>query len=1190
MYLKRLDLQGFKSFPEKVRLEFNTGITTVVGPNGSGKSNISDAVRWVLGEQKVKSLRGDKMEDVIFAGTENRKPLGFAEVSMTLDNQDGKMPIEYTEVTITRRVFRSGESEYLLNGTSCRLKDIYELFMDTGIGREGYSIIGQGRIDEILSSKSEDRRKLFEEAAGIVKYKNRKNETIAKLEKEQQNLLRVEDIIKELEGQIEPLLQQSETAKQYLVMKEKLKTIEINLFHVEADKMEEELNALQKSKTIVQTNQEAEMIVKEQLKQKSAVLYEKSESLSVQIQAVNEKLIQIRAEIEKKEGEYNLTQEQKQHLQENIERLVHDIEQKREKINKNKEQVHLCQIKLNGVELNKVSEKNKLDKLEQEFNILNNQLSINEEHAEEDKVEMIENIRLSTELKGSISNKHSMLEQLQKRQKQIEGERGYLDSQINAQKTHIQAVEKQAQQCKQGEINCKEEIEKINKTKEQLQEEKELLTKKQIQQEKELNEKKSRFSVLSEMEREYEGFFKSVKSILKLKSRGNKDFLGIHGAVAELLNVDKKFETAIEIALGSALQNIVTETEQDAQKAIQYLKNNHLGRATFLPVSAIKGKEMGQEKERLLKENGVIGVAGDLITYNSKFHSIISSLLGKVIVMEDLESAVVFAKKYKYAYKIVTLDGELLSAGGAMTGGSIAKKAVNLFGRSREIKELKKQLEQETVMLTAIEESLSKKEVILESLRQKIVEKQLEVQQFHMNMLSAVQDKERTIEVLKNQNEKFALYVVEEQQLQEQYEGIEEDAEIDKNKLIEIETKIKQLDYKLSKHQEDAEQERTIREKLLNEITELKINLSNYEQNCVSIHSDMKRISNETISFQEEMKSHEEEIKNYENLKKQKTEELIVIKESIFCFQNNQKEKQSVLLQVTEERKNTTTEVMKIEEKTRENMELLSQLKNELFRIETKNMKLEEEKQKLYDEIWEEYEITYQQSKEYPLHSSSYTQLKKDAKELRIQIKALGSVNVDAIETYKEVKQRYEFLTNQKRDIVEAEKKLNQIVEELSSLMEEQFREQFAVISENFNVVFKEMFGGGKAYLKLSDAENILESSIEIIAQPPGKNLQNMMLLSGGERALTAIAILFSILKMKPSPFCILDEIEAALDDANVRRYAKYLTKFSSDTQFIVITHRKGTMEAADVMYGITMQEKGVSKLVSVNFEETKYA
>lgn len=1186
MYLKRLDLQGFKSFPEKVKLEFNKGITTVVGPNGSGKSNISDSVRWVLGEQKAKSLRGDKMEDIIFAGTQNRKPLGFAEVSITIDNQDHKLPIEYTEVTVTRRVFRSGDSDYLINGTNCRLKDIHELFMDTGIGREGYSIIGQGKIDEILSSKSDDRRRLFEEAAGIVKYKNRRQEAMMKLDKEQQNLVRVKDIILELETQIVPLEKQSETARIYLGLKEKLKETEINLFLIQADQLEEQLKKLDDSLKIAQEQIDAETKDYQKSKEKSGFFREEANRLSQELQTVNDSIIEIRTEIEKKEGESNLILEQIQNSLLNIERLEKSIDQKKERIEKSKGEAGIYHTKMTALDVSLQGEKERLKEQEEVFSKLDLSLMQSESQVEQYKTDMIEKIKVTTDVKGSLSRIQAMLEQFETRQRQLDGEKNYLLSQMNDNETHIAAVEKKIENYKKEAEIIERNLEKLNRKKEEAEQNIKNCQMALEDGNRKITEKKSRFHLLSEMEKEHEGFFKSVKSVLKLKEKGYPQFQGIHGAVGELLHVEQRYETAIEIALGGSLQNIVTTEEQDAKKAIDYLKQNNLGRATFLPMSAVKGKDLGSEKNKLCQEQGYLGIAKELVRYDKQYEGIMSNLLGKVIIMENLDTAVLLAKKYHHAYRIVTLDGDIMNPGGAMTGGSMAKKLSNVFGRSREIKELQEEIIQIQQKITKSEEQKKDCQNKLEEFQSYTEEFREEGREIHINILSAKQDIEQTNANLTEQKEKLQYYHVEEKQLEEQCSSAKNNIQHSTEDLSRLEQEIQEIDEKLAGFQSTMQSGKSDREALLNEITELKIKIANYEQGQEAAKENLKRIENEIKEAHEDILSIQSEIKTNEFGKEEKKKEKEILLIKIGEQKQEQEKKQSYLYQLTEERKEISEKQNLLEQEAEEKQESISKMKNELFKLETKKENTMTERQRIFNEIWDEYEITYQSAKKYELENQSLHQLQKETKELKGKMKALGSVNVDAIEKYKEIKERYEFLERQREDILSAEEKLRSIISDLSSLMEIQFQEQFALISQNFNIVFQEMFGGGKAYLKLSDEENILESGIEIIAQPPGKNLQNMMLLSGGERALTAIAILFSILKMKPSPFCILDEIEAALDDANVKRFANYLKRFSGDTQFIVITHRKGTMEAADVMYGITMQEQGVSKVVSVKFSE----
>ena len=1187
MYLKRLDLQGFKSFPEKVKLDFNKGITAVVGPNGSGKSNISDSVRWVLGEQKAKTLRGDKMEDIIFAGTESRKALGFAEVSITIDNKEGKMPIEYTEVTVTRRVYRSGESEYLINGTNCRLKDIHELFMDTGIGREGYSIIGQGKIDEILSSKSDDRRRLFEEAAGIVKFKNRRQETFLKLEKEQQNLERAEDIINELESQIEPLKNQSETAKKYISLKEKLKYCDINIFKFERNRIDSEIKDIGEkleiyNQSVLEKEKEGESI-----RDNIHSLKKLSDEYTDDIQNINDNIAEKRSSLEKLESSIKIVEEQIAHSKSNIERAKSDKAKAYEAIEKNKESIDIEKSKITASEISLKAHNDKLSVLEEKFSNLSNALTENESIVDEYKTEMIEKIKTSTELKGDISKAESMESQYKRRKEQLENEKAYIESQIRDSEIHIEALKKHIEVNGEKQQKLEKEISNSDFERKNILNNNDIMRAILQTKEREYNDKKSRLNVLSDMEKEHEGFFKSVKSILKLSSQGDRRFKGVMGAVGEIFTVDKKYETAIEIALGGAMQNIVTDNEDSAKSAIEYLKHNNLGRATFLPISAVKGKGIEKDRDKILSEKGIIGTADTIVNYENVYDGIAKFLLGKVIIAENIDFAIEFSKKYKYSYKIVTLDGDTLSVGGAMTGGSISKKSTGIFGRSREIKELKDYIEVFGKEVDEIRNKISEGQKKIDKIAEKVSEMNMALREISLKNENAKNDISRTENSLKDKNEKLNLYIIEEKQLKEQSDFANTDLEKAKEKLLNTEKDIERINEVLSKYQTDIESERVSQNQLLNEITEIKITVSNIKQSRKNSDNTIKRI-NDTI------KELEKDIENFdkdkEKLKKDienKKEGISKTEVQILEVKRNIDELQKNLTEKADMRKDTIEKYEGLEEKIRECSDYIAKLKNDSVRIEARRDKLFEDKERIANNIIEEYDINPETIENTLDNLPSVDSLKKSAYNLKGEIKALGSVNVDAIEKYREVKERYTFLCSQRDDIVEAERKLKGIISELTTLMENQFKEQFEIISNNFNETFREMFGGGKAYLRLSDENDVLGSGIDIIAQPPGKNLQNMMLLSGGERALTAISILFSILKMKPSPFCILDEIEAALDDANVKRYADYLRKFSKETQFIVITHRKGTMEAADVMYGITMQEKGVSKLISVDFTDT---
>lgn len=1186
MYLKELDLQGFKSFPEKVKLEFNKGITAVVGPNGSGKSNISDAVRWVLGEQRPKSLRGGKMEDVIFAGTANRRQVGFAEVSMTVDNSDKVIPVEYSEIKITRRVYRSGESNYFINGTECRLKDIYELFMDTGIGRDGYSIIGQGKIDEILSNKSEDRRQLFEEAAGIVKYKNRKSEAENKLDKEQQNLVRITDIISEIESKIEPLEKQAEKAKKYLELYGEMKEADIRLFCINGKRLEKEAGELNRLvENAVKDIEESDNSL-DLFKREAEKIKETAEILTASMEEINRVVASLSGEIEKNEGICHLTEEQIRNLRESVKRLEGEKENRSSKISENTEEILACR---NAAE-NSAGEIERMRALlvekEEALSSMLEKQSEHEQKIENYKSEMIEKIKLTADIKSSAERTEAVLEQFNARLRQISDEKSELEKRLKDKKIAGKSAEIRAEQSTDTVEEINREIEKLENKKAGVMKIIAVINEGFDDKSRRLSEKQSRLKVLNDMEREHDGYYKSVKAVLQLKDIGNPGFKGVRGAVAQLFKADEKYELAVETALGGSLQSLVVEDEADAKNAVNYLKSNQLGRATFLPMSTVKGRTLGTEKDSLIKEKGVIAPAVDLIKCDREYMGIAESLLGRIIVIDTIDNAIAFAKKFKQSYRLVTLEGESFMPGGAITGGSTGKKNSGVFGRKREIDRLKAETEALSAACEGLVSERDKNRNKADSIDDEIEERREEAREANINFITAKQELEQVNKDIGDYEEKLRLASIEEKQLHEQIDKAQSERNLAKEKLENIESEIIKLQDKLNEHRDDAENRKNGRDTTAEEITSIKVEISSLNEKKQSQLNNIQRLEAETEQLLSDMSKIELEKAEAESQIEEKQKLAQRAADMTEKSRAEKAEKELELSNITEQRRNENERLIEQENKINECRETILKYKNELVRLETKSEKISEEKKRLNDDMWENYEITYPEALKYESSEEQASELSRRTRELKSQIKALGSVNVNAVEEYKETKERYEFLSGQKNDIIEAEEKLKEIINDLSGLMEKQFREKLEIISENFNEVFREMFGGGRAYLKLSDEEDVLGSGIDIIAQPPGKNLQNMMLLSGGERALTAIAILFSILKMKPSPFCILDEIEAALDDANVQRFGDYLKQFAKGTQFIVITHRKGTMESADVLYGVTMQEQGVSKIVSVKFDE----
>ncbi|NLK20979.1 MAG: chromosome segregation protein SMC [Epulopiscium sp.] len=1186
MNLKRLEIQGFKSFADYLKLDINKGITAVVGPNGSGKSNIADSVRWVLGEQSPKTLRGAKMEDVIFSGTQNRKPLGFAEVSITLDNSDGKIPISYGEVTVTRRVYRSGESEYFINRTSCRLKDIHELFMDTGVGKEGYSIIGQGQIDRVLSTKPEDRRFLFEEAVGIVKYKSRKQEAEKKLELEKQNLIRVRDIILELEKQIEPLSIQAERAKQYLDIKEKLKEVELNLFIQEADLLKEELSSLEGSFSINKEELNKQKEVQTKQKEECTCLKRALEEIENKIFQTQNEILELRTSIEKTGGSNKVIQQQIEHCLLNVKRLQDEcskVDSKKRVVEDEKTQ---AAVKSRGLSLNLKAKKALLEEKENNFYEITHLLTSNETKIEDFKSDIIEKMNESSEIKTIIQKLTGSIEQLDNRKEQIKTEKAKNQTQYKESQIHLKALHKLQQDQELQKQKSEEQINKLTDMNHHLAHKINGETINLNNLTEKMHRYKSRQQVLNQMKKEYEGFNKSVKSILKLKQNNPKAWGGICGVVAELIQVPRGYETAIEVALGSSMQNIVTTTEEATKDAIEYLKKNQLGRATFLPHSAIRARELGNEKDSLLKEKGILGIASTLVTYDSFYNNIISYLLGRVLVVTNLDYGIALAKKYKHRYKIVTLEGDILNTGGSMTGGSIYQKSSNIFARNRELIELSHELNKLIEAIKETQRHLEDHKHLRDLNISKIEKEKEKLQEINMGLLSKTHEIKQCKELINQLEDKEKQLLIEMEQLGIQHKETSLTLIEKSNQLKEMDNEIEKIHSRIESHQLNLQEEKISKDALAEEITKLRIEISSLQQDTNHIYQDIERLEKEITTLTLEKEQREKEIKTYKEQKEEKKKEIQKNKEEIKTLDLTLEKKLEEQVSLQEAKKSKATKLDVYEgamDKTTENVELLTQ---EINRIENKKIKLKLEQENLYNTIWEEYEQTYHSALKFKTDMGTVSTMKKQSIEYKNLIKGLGNINLDAISENQKVKERYQFLSEQKQDILSAEQKLYSIIKELTTSMEKQFTQNFATISDNFNEVFKELFGGGKGYLQLTDEENVLESGIEIIAQPPGKKLQNMMLLSGGEKALTAIALLFSILKMKPSPFCILDEIEAALDDANVNRFAGYLSKFDKDAQFIVITHRKGTMEAADTLYGVTMQEQGISKLLSVKLSD----
>lgn len=1182
MYLKRLEMQGFKSFADKTVLEFMPGITTVIGPNGSGKSNISDAIRWVLGEQSMKSLRGAKSEDIIFAGTQNRKSLGFAEASLVFDNSDGRLPVEYHEVVITRKLYRSGESGYYINKTPCRLKDVLELFMDTGIGKDGYSIIGQGKIDEILSNKSEDRRHIFEEAAGVVKYRVRKAESEKKLEHTKLNLLRINDILAEIESNIEPLKAQSEKAKKFLDLREELKSIEIGLFLYNINSYKEKLQKIIEDETILKNNHEEEAQKLESLTSLKEQLKQEIDNITNQIESMQNIGFESEKEKERIHSEINISKERISNNVENDNRFDKELEEIKARNIDLEEEKKTKLEKKNNLFTNKEKFEKELAEKEKELEELTKKLSDKELQIEEKKKKVEQNTDLKYEKLAGISTIEANLENIEKREKQIGSEIDLSISELDSTRLTKEEIAKNFYDIESKRNEASKQLEAIINQKEEAESKIKQYENSINALSSEYRVKESRLKFLEETEKEKEGYIRSVKSLLLGCDKDANLKKGMHGVLANIIHSPKEYEIAIEMSLGAALQNVVTQTEQDAKKMVEYLRNNNLGRASFLPIATVKGKKI--EKYSAKGIEGILGIASDLVKFDKKYEQIVLNLLGRTVIVEDMDVAIELAKQNQYSFRIVTVKGDLINPSGAITGGSVAQKTVNILGRAREIEDLKKELSKLKSRIEKLEkekqEYLDSSEDVLEEITG--LEKNLQdidiVYATDKQKLVAVEENiariEKRLEKLKD--EKVELQKQKEENL-ESKEKEKADIQILSDENIELNSVIEQF-ANLNK-----DNQRYI-DDLNMDVTNLKISVSSFDESEASIDEMVERINQD---IQNNSLSIENKIKQKADIKQENSN----LEEKI-------KELEAQIIQINEQVSNSSTQVSQLKEnrlaknqeldKTEKDfiqqLEVIDGLKEQIVKIDVKKTKIEEDIETVVNKLWEEYELTPNNVENYT-KPENVAETTKRVNSLRNKIKDLGSINIDSIEEYAQTKQRYDFMCEQRLDLEDGISKLKKVIQDMTDIMKEQFAKQFEIINHNFGEVFKELFGGGKAELSLTDAENILECGIDIHVQPPGKKLQNMTLLSGGEKAFTAIALLFAILKINPSPFCVLDEIEAALDDVNVYRYADYLKKFTTNTQFLVITHRKGTMEAADTVYGITMEENGISKLLSMKLK-----
>ncbi|MCZ0703399.1 chromosome segregation protein [Natronobacillus azotifigens] len=1183
MFLKKLESVGFKSFAERISVDFVPGVTAVVGPNGSGKSNVTDAIRWVLGEQSAKSLRGTKMEDIIFQGSDTRKPLNVAEVTLVLDNQARTLPVDYQEVSVTRRVYRSGESEFYLNKQSCRLKDIIDLFMDSGLGREAFSIISQGKVEEILSSKAEERRTIFEEAAGVLKYKNRKKKAEYKLAETQENLNRVEDIIYEIEGQLEPLQQQASIAKEYLTQKELLTNTEIALLHAEILELHSEWSHYLKN--IDQLKQD-DTTITSTIQKKSALIEEeqvKIQRLDQAIEGLQQQLLSLTEELEKLTGNKNLLIERTKNVTNNKQKLAQELATIDETITEHanlseKEQEELFALqsikKKTEEALNEC--KNKLDvsveDMEAQIELLKSDYIelLNEQAANRNAQQSIE--QQLSQLEQRKNNQQHKLDLQRKERNQLAQELESLQAEQEEQVQLFEAKEQKRKQIQQHLLDQENEIQAMQA---------------KLQQGYQYLEKiKSRKEMLEEMKEDFQGFFYGVKAVLK--ARDDHKLTGVHGAVIELLQVPDQYVSALETALGGQAQHIVVDDEKTARQAIHYLKQSNNGRATFLPLQTMRAKNVPSALLTRIKDiDGFVGVASDLIEYDQKYHVIVSNLLGTTILAKTLKDANELASLLERRYRIVTLDGDVVNPGGSMSGGAKKNTNQSLFTREKDLKEITDKLADTEKRTSLYEEKLSSKKAKVAELQKDLArqtEQHTKLKEKQIDLQSRIA--EVTIN-LRHHDDHMRIYDQDNVQVDQDRKTLIQSKQEKEQALEELKRQVidlqAQIEY-LTKEKENKEKNKdSIQQQ--------------YHQLQVQLAQQTTKVENQTDKTAQ-LRSRLEELQATKAKLSKELEELAQLEQSQRTIsdvdheiEQKQGEKQQTLAAIQDyrnQRLDLTTWLSTAESEVKTVQNQRQALREKLQSYEVKANRLDVELENRLDHLQTEYEISFEKVKETYPKAENIKESRQQVKLIKRTIDELGTVNLGAIDEYERIAERYQFLTDQQTDLVSAKATLYDVIAEMDEEMERRFDETFSQIKEEFSIVFQQLFGGGHAALTLTDPSNLLSTGVEIKAQPPGKKAQQLALLSGGERALTAIALLFAILRVRPVPFCVLDEVEAALDEANVNRFANYLKDYSEKTQFIVITHRQGTMEGADVLYGVTMQESGVSRFVSVKLEETK--
>ena len=1181
MLLKSLELHGFKTFPDRIKLSFDKGITSIVGPNGSGKSNISDAIRWVLGEQSAKTLRCSKMEDVVFNGTDKRKKTGYAEVTLSIDNKDRILPFDGDEVAVTRRYYRSGESEYMINKATVRLRDIHELFMDTGLGRDGYSMIGQGKIDSIVASKSEERREIFEEASGISRYRYRKTEAERKLKSTEENLVRLRDIVGELEDRVGPLKKQSEKAQKFLVLSEEKKGLEIALW----------LNTLDNSANIIKEQDDKIDIQRAQyenaeqelanISSETESIYLKNGEITSKIDTIRRNISQFESEVSNNNALISVANNDIEHNKETITRLETEIEQLDNSFTEIESQIKEKKENVEKLKLNIEEKQKEYNEVSENLNTISVDASRSGDEIQELNSKLAELSQKSANAKVVLLTSDSSINELNER---IES----LNSSLSEKESNLETTSKMLEDYKVQGKDSAEKVERLSNSIKGLELKISNLKARNENSKGEIdrltldsNEKLRRANILEDLEKNLEGFAHSVKTVMNLSRHGKIG--GIHGPVSRLIKVPTDYAVAIETALGGAMQNIVTGNEEDAKRAIRTLKENKGGRATFLPIATIK--------PRYLNENGIdscfgfVGVASDLCDCKDEYKGILQNLLGKIVIAEDLNSAVSIAKKYSYRFKVVTLDGQVVNAGGSLTGGSLNKRT-GLLSRASEIEKYRKEAK-----------ALADK---ANELKEQYSNSQQEFAKYEADILGTRGD-------LSTEQQELIRLRTEYKACQNEYDSLVSSIDFTKNEIVECENKISNLqkdketaDKEFSAFEEEiANIEKTTsnltgnrlaltekREQLSEKLQNIRLEIVTFEKDKEALISEIRtseynsqhqterkeNLRNQIVSVNSNIDIINKKIESYTNISNNYQDKIAEFNNAIEKLNGDKEkfEKKSVELRQKEKDLNSTREVSG----------------RELAHLEERKINLQKQYDDIIAKLWDEYELTKRQAEEISIEIENVSTARKRLNEIKSSIRGLGSVNVSAIEEYKEVSERYEFLGAQVSDVEKSKNEIERLINDLTKQMKDAFIENFHEINKHFGETFKELFGGGTASLELANPDDILNSGIDIIAHPPGKIVVHLEALSGGEKALVAIALYFSIMKVRPAPFCVMDEIEAALDDVNVDRFAQYMRRMTDRTQFITITHRRGTMEESDVLYGVTMQDEGISKLLELRASE----